>query len=168
LHPDTFCHTCKLKSVQIAGSNPNFCLDADGNLYDSTRATLLFVPRNWNNGGTFKLTETVTRIGRYALENCCNVTAFEFPNPSKVTLIAHGTLAFTCLVRFQLPVSVTTLGDGFLQGNELLTSITFDRGVTIDQIPSYAFAQTAIETITIPGSVKIFLTSRERQRPTQE
>lgn|GEM_PF-1189399 len=81
-------------------------------------------------------------------------TATTYNIPSSVTTLSDYSFAYTKLTSFTIPVSVTSIGYGVINGSTAVTTVTFTAGSTITTISNSAFAfASALTSINIPGSV---------------
>lgn len=126
--------------------------------------------------GCFYLTDismpdTVTRIGREAIYACLNLTSLDI---SRVKTFDAGALCNSGLTEVAIPSGITELPGNLLSSCKKLTKVTLPEGITkigvtvfascesltsikipstVTSIGSYAFDQSAIQTINIPNGV---------------
>ncbi len=111
----------------------------------------------WLNGYRNKLTqvtveEGITAFGDYEFANFSNIDTFEIP--STVTKIGEGCfMECYALKTISIPAGVTTIADGTFSNCAALTKVTLPEGVA--KIGSNAFFYCAALTeITLPASLK--------------
>lgn len=126
--------------------------------------------------GCFYLTDismpdTVTRFGREAIYACLNLTSLDI---SRVKTFDAGALCNSGLTEVAIPSGITELPGNLLSSCKKLTKVTLPEGITkigvtvfascesltsikipstVTSIGSYAFDQSAIQTINIPNGV---------------
>lgn len=115
--------------------------------------------------------DTVTRIGREAIYACLNLTSLDI---SRVKTFDAGALCNSGLTEVAIPSGITELPGNLLSSCKKLTKVTLPEGITkigvtvfascesltsikipstVTSIGSYAFDQSAIQTINIPNGV---------------
>jgi hypothetical protein len=123
---------------------------------------------------------SVTSIGESAFADCSSLASLSLGN--SLATIGHSAFNGTALTSVTIPEAVTSIGGkaftncsslatvnfnatnctsmGILQGNIIYTAFhtdstitTVNIGANVQQIPAFAFPQTAITTLTIPNSV---------------
>jgi hypothetical protein len=121
-------------------------------LYDRSKTTILFVPRNITQT-MFSIPAQVRVIGPAAFGHCQAIQAVKFNGP--VTTLGEGAFEGTSLKAFEFPKCLAEAdNDVFLNCGEL-AEVTFERGSPLKRIREFAFAGTKIKVITIPQSVEI-------------
>ena len=99
------------------------------------------------------LPDTIKTISQYAFSACSNLTSCNLPDGLET--IGKGAFMSSDLTgKVVIPSSVTSLGESCFNGSKNLTSVEFEAGCQITEIPYGAF--TSCESITrvdIPDSV---------------
>jgi len=128
--------------------------------------------------GSVVIPTGATAIGDSAFSDTSDLTSVTIP--SSVAYIGSRAFSDSGLTSISIPSSVTYIGTGAFQSNRSLTSAVIPNGIkaipgslfrncnnlssftipnTVTAIGGYAFAETAINSITIPGSVKVIYES---------
>lgn len=115
------------------------------------------------NGKTFynctaltkvNIPDTVTQIGVSTFEGCTSLKSVEF----KGDVEKIGQSAFegcVALTEIKLPESVTLIGKNCFKGCTALAKIDLGNNPALTNIGAYAFANTAIESFTVPSGVTL-------------
>ena len=108
---------------------------------------------NCTNLTSITLPDTIKTISQYAFSACSNLTSCNLPDGLET--IGKGAFMSSDLTgKVVIPSSVTSLGESCFNGSKNLTSVEFEAGCQITEIPYGAF--TSCESITrvdIPDSV---------------
>lgn len=93
----------------------------------------------------------ITSIGNLTFQDCTSLKELELP--TTLTEVGEGVF-YNCssLESFTAPSSLTVIGKGMFVKCNSLKNVNLNEGLTT--IGQYAFQETAIETLTIPASVK--------------
>lgn len=96
--------------------------------------------------------QNVTFIGREAFAHT-EISALVFDGVSKINFIEQYAFTGTKnLKTVTLPASLTAMGTGvFMQSG--LTSVNFENGISLTEIPRSAFAETRLTSVSLPDSV---------------
>jgi hypothetical protein len=121
----------------------------DGVLFNKTQTLLIQFPGN--QGGNYRIPNSVTSIESYAFAQCASLTGVTIPNG--VTSIGDGTFESSAnLTNVTIPNSVTSIGDRAFHLCSRLTTVTIPNSVT--SIGNSAFADCyRLTSVTIPDSV---------------
>jgi hypothetical protein len=150
LPPGIFRHTAELLTVDL-GANPNF-VSVDGLVFDRTRETLFFVPRN--KQGKVIVPASVRTVGAWAFGGCTKVTEIQLDGGCQLTEIQDGAFSETMIKGFVIQQSVTVLGKSVFFGCTQLENVTFQGVSKIKVIPEAAFRKTNIKEINVPAAVE--------------
>ncbi|MGD9679352.1 MAG: leucine-rich repeat protein, partial [Vulcanibacillus sp.] len=125
--------------------SPNSHLEGIGeNAFDGTLLSSVVLPKS------------VTSIGYRAFSFMPNLTSFAFETDSLLNYIDGYTFYKSDkLTSITIPASVSEIGMGAFAFISALSSCEFEEGSQLVFIHPMAFANTAIEQITIPGSVQL-------------
>ena len=139
----------KLEYISVDSQNMVYCSDS-GVLFSKDKKTIIRFPQN-KGSKNYTIPNTVTTIGKYAFDDCSNLTSITIPN----SVTAIGGSAFegcTGLTSVTIPNSVTTIDGSAFAGCTGLTSVTIPNSVTT--IGRSAFAGcTGLTGIIIPNSI---------------
>ena len=107
-----------------------------------------------NNSSLTKIVipASVTSINQYAFTNCSNLAEVTFAANSRVTQIGPYTFNNTRLNAFEVPASVTEIGDNAFNTSRLGT-LTFEAGSQLRTIGGGAFGGNNLTSVTLPESV---------------
>ena len=106
------------------------------------------------SGITELILPSVDSLGIAAFNNMTNVTAVSFGPESQLKTLPNNLLQnCTKLTTFNVPASVTKIGEQVFSGCSSLTSITFEEGSQLSEIGARCFQNTGLTTITLPQTV---------------
>jgi hypothetical protein len=94
--------------------------------------------------------EGIKSVPNYAFYGYRNLLQISIPEG--VTSIGGGSLAFTRITTVTIPSTVKTIGQSAFYKSEL-SNVKFAEGNKITEIPTYAFFNTPITSINLPGTV---------------
>ena len=151
MHSDVFYGCESLKTLTVDGNNQYFTAKDDV-IYNKDMTTLiLYAPKKEDT--SFSVPATVKTIDDYA---------FQYSGLKAVTLpdgleeMGYGAFISSSIESIKIPASVTKLGSLVFSKCKSLTSVVFEDGITIKEIPYSAFSSSsALESIEIPESVEI-------------
>lgn len=159
--------------ITVEASNPYYCSDESGILFNKDKSTIVKYPCNKSDGAylfpdsvtriasgafafnnyltTVNIPNFVTSIGRFAFAGCENL--FSVSIPSSVTVIDNGAFSVCFrLTSITIPNSIWAIGGGAFEGCSSLTTVTIPSSVT--HIGDYAFyGCSGLTRLTIPSTV---------------
>lgn len=142
---------CKtLSGITVSESNPNYAVDENGVLYNKNKTTLIRCPTRTAKA-SFRVPDSVTKIGDYAFRYCAGLASISLPNG----IISIGESAFsncTGLTSVTISDSVTSIGRSAFSYCTGLTNVTIPDGVTCIGRSAFSCC-TGLTSITIPNSV---------------
>ena len=111
---------------------------------------------------SFTLPSKIKTVGSSAFAGCKALTTFTMANGIKDLVKIDTSLFEGCesLTSIAIPDSVTSLGKNAFMGCTALKSVTFGSGSKLDTILASCFAQSGLESITIPKGVTVLGTSK--------
>ncbi len=157
--PSTFVGCSKLEKFEIVDSNgetdddkktANFAVK-DGVLYSEDYETLIYVPCNKEVSDASELLENVKVIASGAFSDHKHLTSIDLSNVDEIGIAAF----FDCelLESVTLPTEIDVIPDQLFTGCTALTTINLNECSELTSIGRFAFAQTAIESVELPGKV---------------
>ena len=116
--------------------------------------------------GSIAIPASVTKLGDYAFYNCAALTSVSYGTPSILTTMGNYTFyGCTSLGSITIPASVGSLDSYVFQGCSALTSVSFEAGTALSSLGYCVFDGCALESITIPASVKTVGTNAFSNNP---
>ena len=144
---DCYC----LSKIYIDDTNPNFCTDSMGVLYNKSKDTLIKFPAR-NNVLNYIIPSTVTKLNNDAMQNCIYLESIELPQ----NLVEIGWSAFENCIKLQsitIPETVSTIGHSAFSGCTNLTDVSLPD--TIPYFGTGVFQKcTNLQGITLPKNMK--------------
>ncbi len=150
MYSDVFYGCESLKTLTVDEENQYF-KSVDDVIYNKDMTTLiLYAPKKEDT--SFSVHATVKTIDAYA---------FQYSGLKAVTLpdglekIGYGAFISSSIESIKIPASVTNTGSLVFSKCKSLTSVVFEDGITIKEIPESAFSSSsALTSIEIPESVE--------------
>mgnify|MGYP004656269215 CR=1 FL=1 len=151
MYADVFEGCISLKTLTVDEENQYF-KSVDDVIYNKDMTTLiLYAPKKENT--SFSVPATVKTIDAYAFQSAGLKTV---TLPDELNEIGYAAFIKSSIESIIIPASVTKLGSLVFSKCNSLTSVVFEDGITIKEIPYSAFSSSsAIESIEIPESVEI-------------
>lgn len=100
---------------------------------------------------TSVIPNTVTTIGGGSFHGCGTLTSIEIPH--SVTTIGNAAFTGSGLESITIPNSVTSMSNYVFQLCGNLTTVTFEEGCKLTNIPAHTFSYGGLEYIIIPSSI---------------
>ena len=138
-----------LMSINVAKGNPDFSSE-NGVLFNEDKTELILFPRA--KKGSYKIPNSVKRLGTSAFENCVGLTNVTLSN----SMEKINTAAFkncTGLKTMVIPNGVTEIGYKAFLNCTGLTSMTIPNSVRFIDIAAFEHCS-SLESITIPSGVR--------------
>ncbi|KAK8896916.1 hypothetical protein M9Y10_014842 [Tritrichomonas musculus] len=120
--------------------------DAESNDYD----VILFSPRDIES---VTIPSNITRIEKYAFDNCENLESVIFEEDSKLQTIGFQSFAYTSIETIIIPKHVRRLDKYSFAYCKKLRSIEFDEDSELLVIEECAFCLSSLEAIKVPSPV---------------
>ena len=150
MYSDVFYGCESLKTLTVDEENQYF-KSVDDVIYNKDMTTLiLYAPKK--EDASFSVPATVKTIDDYAFQSS-GLKAVTLPDGLEE--IGYGAFISSSIESIKIPASVTNLGTLVFSKCKSLTSVVFEDGITIKEIPDSAFSSaSSLTSIEIPESVE--------------